>query len=139
MPIHADLLRILLSLALVLNGLGSAAASVQMTGHMMQAPVKATPSITHQSDQASCDHQHPAATDNAYPASHQVHAKHGDPASPDCCKSSTCSCACVHACTSVTMAAQQVLLIPAHDPGTGRIAVTYPSPALPHLIRPPIG
>jgi hypothetical protein len=139
--VSAVLLRILLSLALILNGVGSAAASVQMAEGMMSPEPHGMQTVASESGDSSCPEHHAAAaasgTDQV--ALHPSPSKNGHHPSPDCCKSFTCGCVCVHACASVPVAVIQAPVIPSHDLGVIPMVDGRPSPTLPHLIRPPIG
>ena len=64
---------------------------------------------------------------------------HGDHAGPDCCKSSACRCACVHACASALPARLHVSVQLALGLDVMPLPLGHAAPALPHLIRPPIG
>jgi len=139
--VSAVLLRILLSLALVLNGIGSAAASVQMAGGMMSPESHSLRVVASEGGDSSCPEHHAAAVAHGADqvVSHPSPAKDGHHPSPDCCKASTCRCACVHACASVLVASVHAPVIPSHDLGVIPMVDGRPSPTLPHLIRPPIG
>ena len=142
MSTRAILLRLLLCIALVFNGAASAMASVQMM--QMHADGQGTASIPvptmadaepampcHHNGQAS--HSQDAA-DAAMPSKDkQPHQ------APDCCKSSTCTCACVHQAAAMVpvMAFQGTALL--HVGSVRSMALGHATPPLPHLIRPPIG
>ena len=147
------LLRLLLGLLLVLNGIGTSMAATAM---LLVHATHATQSAPHSDaagkaappchdtarpvdtagdmDMAGMGDLAMAATDvsdtNA-PASHQP--------PPDCCQSMHCDCACMQS----TAAAMVVLLLPTAAPADGEqtpaMALDHTAPALPHLIRPPIG
>ena len=142
MSTRAILLRLLLCVALVFNGAASAMASVQLM--QMHADGQGTASIPvptmadaepampcHHNGQAS--HSQDAA-DAAMPSKDkQPHQ------APDCCKSSTCTCACVHQAAAMVpvMAFQGTALL--HVGSVRSMALGHATPPLPHLIRPPIG
>ena len=142
MSTRAILLRLLLCIALVFNGAASAMASVQLM--QMHADGQGTASIPvptmadaepampcHHNGQAS--HSQDAA-DAAMPSKDkQPHQ------APDCCKSSTCTCACVHQAAAMVpvMAFQGTALL--HVGSVRSMALGHATPPLPHLIRPPIG
>ena len=141
MPARAILLRLLLCVALVFNGAASAMSSVQMiqmhaNGQTaVSAPVKP---MADTADAMPCHHdmqssQHHGSANDAKP----FKAK---PAPvPDCCKSSTCACACVtHVAVMLPMIALHGIAI-AHIGSVRSMALGHPAPVLPHLIRPPIG
>jgi len=148
MPFPAFLLRIALISILVLNGVTSAFASVHM--HMSESTTAQTASATPDTDTSNPDApkashcaghgDHMAAVEQKTDAALAATSSNDgdDPPVPDCCKK-RCDCACVHACvTAVPVAMQTSFAIP-HDLSTRFMALGHPSPALPHLIRPPIG
>jgi hypothetical protein len=142
MSTRAILLRLLLCIALVFNGAASAMASVQMM--QMHADGQGTASIPVPTM---------ADAEPAMPCHHDGQASHSQDAAdaatpskdkqphqaPDCCKSSTCTCACVHQAAAMVpmMAFQGAALL--HAGSVRSMALGHPAPALPHLIRPPIG
>lgn len=149
MTLGTVLLRLSLCLALVFNGMATAAGSVRMaqmrtpmdhvSGHALQSVAKAS----HARDAMPCD-QH--QTLSAQPAdSEQVGTGPGSTASvsvhpaPDCCKSGTCRCACLQqsASTLPTMALHVMLV--AQTDSVRPMVLGHTAPALPHLTRPPIG
>ncbi|MBS1939640.1 MAG: CopL family metal-binding regulatory protein [Bacteroidetes bacterium] len=134
------LLRVLLSLTLVLNGAMSAmaATSMQMNHATTHVPIKAVAqqdTSCHQHHQARVAASDSASSGKSLPAPEK--SKH--PA-PDCCKFGTCACACTHLAQAT---------FPTFDIGasafdghssSGRwLTSAHTAPALPHLIRPPIG
>lgn len=135
MPLHSLLLRTFLCLTLVLNGMATAAASVRM-GEM-----------TTQSDVAKSDHAMaagmPCHEHQAAMGSHAMEvvaeSPAGQPAAPDCCKSGLCQCACTAAYTVVIPMWPFWATSLNHDPIVRRLPLGHASPALPQLIRPPIG
>jgi hypothetical protein len=126
------LLRLLLCIALVANGTSAVYASTLMTAG---AGTDATAAASHDAE-PPC-HDMPAMTHAAMAADHDT------PAAPvshdDCCPPGACLCSCVsHA---PTLPAFGVFALPAR-PSAAPVAalrVAFASPALPHLIRPPIG
>lgn len=142
MSTRAILLRLLLCVALVFNGAASAMASVQMM--QMHADGQGTASVSVQSmadaePAMQCHHdgQPSHSQDTAATATpSKVKPPHK---APDCCKSSACTCACVH--HAAAMAPMMVFLgttLP-HVGSVRSMALGHPAPALPDLIRPPIG
>jgi hypothetical protein len=125
------LLRLLLSLTLVLNGVSTAFASVGMEG--MSHTTQAT--SAHQAHKSPCEgHGAPMAM---HDGSHEGGGKH--PPTGDCCTSPACVCNCV---SPVAVALFDLAWRPAHIPHvaeTALIIARHQAPALPHLIRPPIG
>lgn len=141
MSFRALMLHVILCVALVFNGAASAMVSARMaqmhgqTGEVhsaKQAPVAA------------------AGADDARPCHDNAHAMHdgargdakpakGEQPAPDCCKSNTCTCACVnHVAAVVPPPAFQASPI-AHDNSVRRMTLGHAAPPLPNLIRPPIG
>ena len=114
----AVLLRVLLSLALVFNGIGSAMAAV----HMPAAPMDAAlAQALASNDAAPCHEQGPAkAKDN-------------------CCHGARCACACTLAAANVDARLVIALAMPPVALATHRLDAGHRAPALAHPIRPPIG
>ena len=139
------LLRVLLSLILVMNGATSAVAAthMQMTHLAVQTKKEAAANMPqtatadmpcHHHDQASTA----VAVNDASIASDPAPTKSKHPA-PDCCKSGTCICVCTHFAQTTLPALN--LPAPALDGNRSvrRLTLAHAAPALPHLIRPPIG
>ncbi len=141
MPVSKILLRLLLCLCLILDGTGAAFAATR--GPLPHAPVaKASPVAMAMATMPCGDHAGMAAT----PQRMAMAAISGDARSmpskhalPDCCKSGHCSCAC----TQQGMATLAWLAMPGasigHANAVSAIATAHPAPALPHLMRPPLG
>jgi hypothetical protein len=139
MPLWPFLLRVLLCVALVLNGTTAAVAAVtlehQMAGSSETAPASSPASAHGCHDEASA--RAPAAVaDQAQEAPKPGSAEH--PA-PDCCAKATCNCACVQAAQVGSPVVATGAVVPKsaqlQSPPDARRA----EPVLPHLIRPPIG
>lgn len=140
MSVAAVLLRLLLSLAIVLNGAGNAMASVPMQGGAMPLHYGQQDDRAGTAASAHCaghEMTMPAALANAVDGSGQAPDR-SEQSMPDCCKSSACRCACAHACSSLMPAAAQAFAMIAHEMSIGAMSIGYRAPALPHLIRPPI-
>jgi len=144
MSTRAILLRLLLCVALVLNGAASAMTSVQMMqmhvdGHEV-ASTPVAPMVNAEADMP-CHHEGQAAHPQDAAADGETPGMDKQPQqSPDCCKSSTCACACVHQTAAmVPMMASQEGVVSLHVGSVQTMALDHPTPALPHLIRPPIG
>lgn len=154
MSVWSILLRVSLCVALMFNGATTAVASVQMTrmhaGMAQQAgptgqPETMSPAIVmSDADNAMPCHQHeaqPAQSTGleqgaAAPDTGSPKSKH--PA-PDCCKSGMCRCACMqHAVAAIPMLPFNAATIE-HADSVRPMALGHAAPALPHLIRPPIG
>ncbi len=138
------LLRMMLIVALVLNGAGAAAASVTM----LQAPMPGTASHAAHAMQATSAMQdgmpcHDMAQMTEKPVSPeiavQVPGHPGKPSAPDCCKSGTCQCACVQAAHAALPAMLAFALASPHSDVAHPMPAGHADPALPHLVRPPIG
>lgn len=152
MSIGSVLLRLLLSLCLVLNGAAAAAASAQlpMVPHTGEATTDSARPIA--STEGIPCHGHHGAMVAAMPVDGSMHGipMQHDPAAntpqptkpkhhtPDCCKSGTCRCACVH----IAQVGVPALRIPDvaldHQRSVRALALGHAAPALPHPIRPPI-
>ncbi len=119
------MLRVLLCLGILINGSAQAMAITHSVVASHQARV-ATPPCHDAEDMKA--------------TGSQVHEHRAAPVAkkPDCCKSSSCDCACSHGVAAT--------LPSLHAPGhkirhaalVGLMATRYASPALPRLIRPPI-
>jgi hypothetical protein len=144
MSVWSLLLRVLLAGALVFNGVSTAVASVHL-GHMgamvpahsaKVAPVQTTATEEppchqhHQAEAVGDSHPAPAAADTA--------AKSGTP-SPDCCKSGACRCTCVHHAPVAIVDLGFLVPLIEHADSVRPMSTRHATPALPHLIRPPIG
>lgn len=133
------LLRVLLSLSLALNGVTAAAAATHMP-LMHEATTQASPAVAAEGNQDMPCHGHHASKANAgHDAPAATPDKTTSKSSPDCCKSGACRCACVHAAqaalTDWPIAASTV----ERDLSVRPLLLGHAAPALPHLIRPPIG
>jgi hypothetical protein len=133
------ILRVLLSVALIFNGIGSAVASAQMIGAESGSP--ATHGHEHEvaaaagHSQGAC-HEHGAATspDSDGAGAGAGHGKHGS----NCCQAGMCACHCAQQAqvsfVPPVLASPQV----AQTAGVRAMSSAHESPRLPHLIRPPI-
>jgi hypothetical protein len=146
MRLRAILLRLLLCIALVANGTSAVYASTMMAFDAGMAataaaekdaepPCPEMPAMTHGA--MAADHDMPAMTHAATAANHDAPAP---PAShSDCCPPGACLCSCVsHAPTIPAFGAFAISVRPSAAP-VAALRVSFASPALPHLIRPPIG
>lgn len=142
------LLRVVLSVVLVLNGAGTAAASVTM----MQTTMPENAAATAQGVQESSAMQAgmpchgmaqtavtAASPDTAAQAPDPAAHGKGKPAAPDCCKSGTCQCACMQAAHAALAAMPAFALVSPHSDVPHPMPAGHADPALPHLVRPPIG
>ena len=141
MSLRSVMLRFALSLALVLNGASSAAASIRM--HADAGLVATVTSV--KADAAAEDmpcHQHHQSNTSAQPEAPAIAAEmpaESKQAAPDCCTSGTCGCACVHAAQATLPAGLIAPAFVSQVEGAMSISPGHVAPALPHLIRPPIG
>ncbi len=139
---HPILFRVVLALALILNGTSSAASSVHMMGsafHTQGASEAISVALANE-DPAYAQHHIAAAKGHSQEVKSPQAPRHrGDHTASDCCKLSACRCACVQACASIPVVFALVPMDVVRDPVQRFLAVGRPSPALPHLIRPPIG
>lgn len=142
MSASSILLRVLLCLTLALNSMATAAMSVRMSEPMaatskMQAVASQEPAT-----EASPCHGHDGKAMGPTPdkpvAAHQKTASGGDTKS-DCCKSASCQCACLHGAQAVMAAPLHVMATVDRNPNARRLSKGHAGPAIPHLIRPPIG
>lgn len=111
------LLQLLVSLALFLNGIGSAQAA---SGLEPQHPC-------HESA-TTAPHTHPALA--AVPHQSSTHS--------DCCKSANCHCGCVNHVQLASMTTLVLLANITHACPPRALQLGHAAAALPHLIRPPI-
>lgn len=130
----AILLRVMLSVVLILNGIGSAVASVQMAraGNMTtEMPVSDAAEVP-------CHGDHDALADAAQP---DVISELEEPSQsdPNCCESGACRCACMHQAQAAMAVSLPIEAVIIHARSVLPTAAGHTAPALPHLIRPPIG
>ena len=123
MTLSAILLRVLLVLTLVLNGIGAAVAGV----HALGAPM----------DDALAQ---ALASDAAAPCHDEAPLPSPDPAAAgDCCDGARCDCACTAAGATVAAFDLRPLATSPVALATHRLDAGHRAPALAHPIRPPIG
>lgn len=131
MSVWSVLLRLLLAVALVFNGAAPAVAAIHAE-HMAAVPVSAEPAQA--ADEAMPCHGHQAgAAEQPQPAPDK------EPASPDCCKSGACRCACVHSTPVAIVDFGFTAPLIEHAESVRPMPSGHADAALPHLIRPPIG
>lgn len=137
MSIWSILLRLLLVVAFVSNTMGTAVASV----HLAQPEtMEAAPPVKAASSEALQCHEHHQAATLADEQSSTPAGKGPSPhPSPDCCKSGACRCACVQHAPALMIALGFYPLIIEHARSVRPMSSGHVAPALPHLIRPPIG
>ena len=136
MPLWPLLLRVVLSLTLLMNGVTTAMASVQMDIHhasQMAQAARLTPvANAHQScHEGAAEPDGKATKDEPPPGDHSRHS--------DCCKSASCRCACLQS-AQATVPMWSAVKVPAYQFHSVRpLPLGHAEPRLPHLIRPPIG
>lgn len=132
------LLRLLLSLVLVLNGIGTVAASARMAGAMDGAHHAAVPK------HAAAKHCTQDAIAEATADAHAGHDGHSaappcsDHAKPDCCDSSACGCACAQSGSTALFAVVQLSPVFLHGSLASPPSAGHVAPALAFPTRPPI-
>jgi hypothetical protein len=138
MTVWLTLLRVFLSVALVLNGIGGAIASTRM--HADQAAtVERSASSKMASTGMPCHEHQLAQAGEGHSVPPSDPAPSGKSPTPDCCKSGICTCACAHAAQVALPAFQAAVPAPDHSLAVNPLALAHAAPALPHPIRPPIG
>lgn len=145
MSVWPALLRCLLCLTLILNGSGAASAATRMQlAHVAHTPthqMKALRLAMHAPAAPCREHAGMTAMPHEAQATAPGDASHGKSKhpSPDCCRSGGCFCACTPQAAFVLAWSEMPGAANAHDNVGPLMATAHPSPALPHLIRPPIG
>ena len=138
--LRSIVLRMLLCVALILNGSGYAFAATQMELQHLAMATEAVDRLTEPA--APCHGSATVAAAQAGPhhaTSDDCMAAQPHKQAEGCCQPSQCSCDCLqHATSAVRHAAPA-----AHLPHESRIVSVQParhvSPLLPNLFRPPIG
>ena len=140
------LLRLLLVLALIANGVTGAFAATQMQAvHVAGMAAQEKAAAAHaDAPKPPCHEQMAAMGDSeAAPQIAPPSALDTDPGtehgSSDCCQAANCACACLQhvAATSTSVHALQVRI--GRASGVRPLKMGHATPALRHLIRPPIG
>lgn len=141
------LVRMLLGLSLILNGLGSAIASVPMSDRHDATPVTGSAGPGAVVKRQPC-HESPgedatrAGTSNGaaeIALAERVPDPIRLPPSPDCCESGDCSCGCAHHASAAVSTPVLPIAGIEHALVSSAARPRHVSPVLPHLIRPPIG
>lgn len=139
-------LRVLLAVSLILNGSGYAVASGHtQTDHAALASTTSQP-IVHlvATAEPPCAEHHQGVgsmaseTPPADAAMDAASVKSGQP-SPDCCETGVCRDACVHQAQAAVPAVAFQQAVVEHVDSVSPMKSGHASPAIPHLIRPPIG
>ena len=132
------LLRVFLSIALVLNGIGGAIASTRM--HLDQPSTAEQAASQKVASTAMPCHEHqnvPVAQGHAGQTSDP--APSGKAPAPDCCKSGAGACAGAHAAQVAFAVLQAAVPVLNRSAAVKPMLLAHAAPELPHLIRPPIG
>jgi hypothetical protein len=132
----STLLRLFLVVALVFNTMGTAVASAHLA---YPAPVQKSHASERAATKAAPCHEHLQATatdDQPAAARESARKQHS---TPDCCKSGACRCTCLHHAPALMFALGFYPLIIENARSVRPTPSGHVSPALPHLIRPPIG
>jgi hypothetical protein len=143
MSLPSLLLRVLLGLSLVLNGTGSVLASAHQSLAGLPAAAAAEGHAAPGSPQlpAAC-HEGNAEAGGPVPATAAAGANadlHDSGPGSECCDPGSCRCPCLHGfCAAVSMTAGDPMA-PMQQVVRQALATGHDTPALPHLIRPPIG
>ncbi|QSX77174.1 CopL family metal-binding regulatory protein [Agrilutibacter solisilvae] len=132
MSVGSLLLRVVLSLALILNGAATAIAHAHPVAGGSGAVRIDAPESADASMDMPCHGQ--AGHELALPK-----PAGEDDADQGCCESSACQCACVHPVHATLVGFAFAAPARIHAPWVQPFAPGYPEPAQPHLIRPPIG
>ena len=135
MPLRSCLLRVLLAIALILNGAIPAMATPQAQMSHAQHRTHAMAGMA-----GHCEHQVAASGMRSdTPSTANTPAPRPAHPAPDCCSNGACHCVCVHQVPSVNPA----VLVAVNDgidlERTQALLPAHASPLLPNLIRPPIG
>lgn len=137
------LLRVALAIVLILNGAGAAAASVTLETEVAEsAPteIAAASGMSLAGAEMPCHETMAVPPDTAATPAAAAHpSDDGHPAAPDCCKTAACHCTCVQAAHAALPAMPALGFVPAHSDASHPMPIGHAEPALPHLVRPPIG
>ncbi|MGH8085577.1 MAG: CopL family metal-binding regulatory protein [Lysobacter sp.] len=144
MSIHSVLLRLLLIIVLMLDGTATAMASAVHMNHVGMATTAAQVASTAKADEEGEMPCHDVGANEAkvVTATDSGEHEHGSPdtgaPAQDCCEGA-CDCACVHPVQAAVVAALVSVGSIGHSDIVRPMFSVHASPALPHLIRPPIG
>jgi hypothetical protein len=129
------LFRLLLSIALVLNGTGYAMASAMQ----LQAMPAPSANISDGHKAAPCHQHQQSVVASGVQGDHPATSESGYPRTPDCCKTGSCVCASAQPTQFALQAPASPVFASAQDPGAYPLQLIYATPALQQSIRPPIG
>ncbi len=135
MPGSVFLLRVLLSVVLILNGIGSAVASVQMAHAGMMAMEIPVSSAAEMPCHGHDDVQAEATQADVIPALAYEEPSLSD---PSCCESGACRCACIHQAQAAVAVLLPIEAVIIHTRAVLAPNAGHSAPTLSHLIRPPI-
>ncbi|MEJ7746955.1 MAG: CopL family metal-binding regulatory protein [Luteimonas sp.] len=139
------MLRLLLALVLLANGIGSAFAAtrMQVEGFGARAAAVAMAQSDASTGAAHCDEHagmDAVVMDASAMSSHAPgDAQDSDSDSGDCCASGFCLCACVQLVLAGIENLHMLESAVTRDTTAQVLSIGHAAPALPHLIRPPIG
>ena len=138
MKLSSIVLRVVLSAALVLNGIGSAVAGARMAGVAKEAPAVASAHAQHAvaapaQAPGACHDESGTTAHEGTPSTAADHGKHG----VDCCQG-MCACHCMQQAQVTFATAMLASTQAAQSAGVRAMSSAYETPRLPHLIRPPI-
>ena len=138
MSILSVLLRLLLSVALLFNGVAS--ASAHDTG-LVEAAAKGDLVIDHaaKAESMPCHEHHAGHTTAGQEPATAPLAGSLDSEPSDCCESGTCPSACAQQAPAALLGGDFIASKIEHSASVRPMSFGRPSPALPRLIRPPIG
>ena len=133
MSIRSVLLRLFFAAALIINGSVAAVASVHT--HPLGAVSASFAPELDSAEEPACDDHASTAADRP------VHTEADENnESSDCCESGDCRCGCVHQASTDILLGMHSVAPPIGNAASVRpMATGHAGPALPHLIRPPIG
>lgn len=144
MPLLSTWLRVFLIVILALNGAGKGYASVGMEREAGLVRSHGVDVDNRNVVSASpCPDHHDAMATGSETPEHRSRGDEPGPddqhGAPDCCDPSHCDCPCMHACVALPVLTVKIPGPSGKDVGVRRLSLEHPAPALPHLIRPPIG
>ena len=135
MSVWPILLRVVLSVALVLNGATGAYASTSMQ-MPHAAPVITADAVEKTAVEKPCHEMSGMAHTSPATDPAPEHSKHPD---PDCCKSASCTCMSMQGVQAPPIYAVAPIVLVNHSQSVRPLLLGHTSPALPHPTRPPIG